>query len=65
MDVYPPEVEERMRRFYHSLNEKERRLFAGLEALRIGHDGRNYIAEVLGCSRNTVSKGAREMSNLP
>lgn len=65
MDVYPPEVEERMRRFYHSLNEKERRLFAGLEALQIGHGGRNYIAEVLGCSRNTVSKGAREMSNLP
>ena len=65
MDVYPPEVEERMRRFYHSLNEKERRLFAGLEALRIGHGGRNYIAEVLGCSRNTVSKGACEMSNLP
>jgi len=60
MDVYPPEVEERMRRFYHSLNEKERRLFAGLEALRIGHGGRNYIAEVLGCSRNTV-----KMSNLP
>ena len=65
MNVYPPEVEERMRRFYHSLNEKERRLFAGLEALRIGHGGRNYIAEVLGCSRNTVSKGACEMSNLP
>jgi transposase len=65
MDVYPPEVEERMRRFYHSLNEKERRLFAGLEALRIGHGGRNYIAEVLGCSRNTVSKGACEMSNSP
>ncbi len=41
MDVYPPEVEERMRRFYHSLNEKERRLFAGLEALRIGHGGRS------------------------
>lgn len=65
MDVYPPEVEERMRRFYHSLNEKERRLFAGLEALRIGHGGRNYIADVLGCSRNTVSKGACEMSDLP
>lgn len=65
MDVYPPEIEERMRRFYHSLNEKERRLFAGLEALRMGHGGRNYIANVLGCSRNTVSKGACEISDLP
>ena len=65
MDKYPPELEERMRCFYHGLNEKERRLYAGLEALRIGHGGRNYIAAVLGCSRNTVSKGACEISDLP
>ena len=65
MDKYPTELEERMRCFYHSLNEKERRLYAGLEALRIGHGGRNYIASVLGCSRNTVSKGACEISDLP
>ncbi|MBN1991473.1 MAG: hypothetical protein JW953_02135 [Anaerolineae bacterium] len=54
-----------MRRFYHSLNEKDRRRFAGLEALRFGSGGRSYIARVLGCSRNTVSKGAREVSGLP
>jgi len=65
MDLYSPEVEERMRYFYLGLNEKDRRLYAGLEALRIGHGGRNYIADVLGCSRNTVSKGACEISYLP
>lgn len=65
MTPYPPEVEETMRRFYHSLNEKDRRRFAGLEALRFGPGGRSYIARVLGCSRNTVSKGAREVSGLP
>ena len=65
MTLYPPEVEEMMRRFYHSLNEKDRRRFAGLEALRFGPGGRSYIARVLGCSRNTVSKGAREVSGLP
>ena len=65
MDTYPPELEERMHCFYQSLNEKERRLYAGLEALRIGHGGRHYIASVLGCSRNTVSKGACEISDLP
>lgn len=65
MDPYPPEVEETMRRFYSSLNEKDRRRFAGLEALRFGQGGRSYIARVLGCSRNTVSKGAREVSGLP
>jgi hypothetical protein len=64
MERYSPQVEESMRRFYMGLNEKDRRLYAGLEALKYGRGGRVYIAEVLGCSRNTVSKGAREMSGL-
>ena len=65
MQAYAPEQEERMRNVYHSLHEKDRRRFAGFEALQCGHGGRNYIASVLGCSRNTVSKGARELSGLP
>jgi hypothetical protein len=65
MEPYPFEVEEGMRRFYRSLNEKDRRRFAGWEALRFGPGGRSYIARVLGCSRNTVSTGAREVSGLP
>jgi hypothetical protein len=64
MEPYPSEVEETMRRLYHSLNEKDRRRLAGWEALRFGPGGRSYIARVLGCSRNTVSKGAREVSGL-
>jgi hypothetical protein len=65
MEPYPLEVEETMRRIYNSLNEKDRRRFAGWEALRFGPGGRSYIARVLGCSRNTVSKGASEVSGLP
>jgi len=65
MEPYPPEVEEGMRRLYHSLNEKDRRRFAGWEALRYGPGGRSYMARVLGCSRNSVSKGAGEVSGLP
>jgi hypothetical protein len=62
---YNQEIEETMRSFYNSLNEKDRRRYAGLEALKIGHGGRNYIAEVLECSRRTVSKGASEVVDLP
>jgi hypothetical protein len=65
MEPYSPEVEAGIRRFYHSLNEKDRRRFAGWEALRFNTGGRSYIAGVLGCSRNTVSKGGREVSDLP
>ena len=62
MERYAPHVEETMRCFYAGLNEKDRRLYAGIEALKYGRGGRAYIAGVLGCSRNTVSKGAREVS---
>lgn len=62
---YDSETETIMRRFYDGLNEKDGRLYAGLEALKIGHGGRNYIADILGCSRHTVSSGAREVAGLP
>jgi hypothetical protein len=65
MESYPPEVEKIMRCLYDSLNEKDRRRFVGFEALRFGHGGRSYIARVVGCSRNTVSRGACEVSGLP
>ena len=55
MEPYLPEMEDSMRNLYNSLNERDRRLYAGVEALKLGHGGRSYIAEVLGCSRNTVS----------
>lgn len=64
MESHAPEIEGMMRRYYNSLNEKDRRRYAGLEALKYGHGGREYVACVLGCSRNTVSKGAREVSGL-
>ena len=38
--------------------------YAGIEALKFGHGGRVDIARILGCSRRTVSKGAKEVSGL-
>jgi hypothetical protein len=64
MENYTPEIEATMREFYVSLNERDRRRYAGLEALKLGHGGQHYIARVLGCSRRTVRKGAQEVSGL-
>jgi hypothetical protein len=64
MQPYTPEVEAAMKNFYYSLNEKARRCYAGIEALKLGHGGRNYITRVLGCSRRTVTTGAQEVSDL-
>lgn len=65
MFPYTPEVEDAMQRFYKNLNEKDRRLYAGIEALKLGRGGKNYIAGVVNCSRRTVYKGAIEVSGLP
>ncbi len=62
---YKRKTEETMRRFYNSLNEKDRRCYAGVEALKIGRGGQGYIADVLGCNRRTVRKGVNEVANLP
>ena len=64
MKPYTPESELVMRRYYLSLNERDRRRYAGVEALKIGHGGQNYIAKILGCSKRTVRKGAAEVSEL-
>jgi hypothetical protein len=64
MQPYTPELEQTMRQFYASLSEKDRRHYAGVEALKLGQGGRNYLARILGCSRRTVTKGTQEVSGL-
>ena len=63
MKHYDKTIEQEMRTFYQSLNEKDRRRYAAIEALKLGHGGQVYIAEVLGCDRNTIAKGIGELRN--
>ncbi len=44
---YKKEIEERMRQFYKSLSEKDRRHYAAIEANKIGYGGVTYISKVL------------------
>lgn len=62
---YEPHNEERMRRFWETLSEKDRRRFAALEAGKLGHGGIEYVAMVLGCSTRTIERGADELDQLP
>ena len=62
---YNEETEQWMRDFYRSLNEKDRRRYAGLEANKLGHGGISYISEILGCDRKTVSRGIEEILDPP
>jgi Rhodopirellula transposase DDE domain len=63
--TYRPDIEQLLRQYYQSLSEKDRRRFAALEAIKLGHGGTRYIAKVLGCDPQTVKDGMRELKQLP
>jgi hypothetical protein len=47
--------------FLSSLNEKQRRLYAGLESIRMGRGGDQRIASWTGLDVHTIGKGRREL----
>ena len=49
-----------LQELYNRLTEKNRRLYAGVEALKLG--GISYIAELFNCSRDTIRLGIKELS---
>jgi len=60
---YPEEIEQKMRAFFETLNEKVRRRYAAIEAIKLGHGGQKYISSVLGCHPQTVMAGIDEIVN--
>ena len=47
--------------FFSMLDERQRRLYAGLESLKLGHGGDAYIASLLGIDPHTVARGRQEL----
>ncbi len=60
-DLMPEELRAAIVLFFSMLDEKQRRLYAGLESLKTGHGGDARIAELLGLDVGTVSRGRREL----
>ena len=60
---YPRSVEQQMQRYYHSLSEKDRRRYAGIEAVKLGHGGIRYIGELLKCDYRTIKAGMSDLSD--
>ena len=60
-DEVPDEVKAAVVLFAALLDERERRLFAGVEALQFGRSADGWIADLLGIHRQTVAKGRREL----
>ena len=47
--------------FVQGLNEKQLRLYAGLESIQIGYGGDKAVSEKLGINVKTVAKGREEL----
>ncbi len=62
---YPTDMEKQMRGFYESLDEKSRRRYAALEAVRLGHGGVGYISEILSVDAKTIRQGRADLKNPP
>jgi len=60
-EVFPEELKAAILLFFSLLDERQRRLYAGLEALKWGHGGDRRIARLLGLSDKTVARGRREL----
>lgn len=59
--VSPEELKAATVLVYSGLDEKQRRLCAGLESLRLGYGGDRKVANVLGMDVHTVAKGRKEL----
>lgn len=60
---YPSSIEQQMVSFYRLLSEKDRRLYAATESLKLGYGGITYIASVLNCDRKTIRRGIFELQH--
>jgi hypothetical protein len=59
--VLPDELKAAIVLFYSLLDERQRRLYAGLEAMKVGHGGDAQVAELLGIDPATVARGRQEL----
>lgn len=61
---YDSTIEQEMRKFYNTLSEKDKRRYAAIEAMKLGHGGIGYIAHILRCSCKTVTQGVKDLQSL-
>ncbi len=59
--ILPDELRAAVLLFYSLLDEQQRRLYAGLEALKWGHGGDRKVARLLGLDVGTVAKGRQQL----
>ncbi len=61
LQVSPDELKAAIILFYGLLDEQQRRLFAGLESIRLGHGGDTLLGDFLGLDAHTVARGRQQL----
>ena len=61
LEISPEERKASIVLFYSLLDEQQRRLYAGLESLRLGHGGDSILAGFLGLDPHTVARGRQQL----
>jgi len=61
LDVSPEEVKAAILLFYSLLDEQQRRLYAGLESLKLGRGGDRQLADFLDLDPHTVARGRQQL----
>lgn len=60
-EAVPDELKAAIAMFFSMLDEKQRRLYAGLESLKFGYGGDQRIADFIHMNPHTVARGRREL----
>ena len=61
LQIAPTDLGAALLLFYSLLDEQQRRLYAGLESLRVGHGGDLRLADFLGLDAHTVARGRQQL----
>jgi len=63
LSPYPAEIEKHIKDTYSNLSEKDRRLYATIDALKLPRGGKAYIIRLLDCSKKTLFRGIDDLNN--
>jgi hypothetical protein len=61
LQLSPDELKAAILLFYGLLDEQQRRLFAGLESMRLGHGGDTLLSDFLGLDIHTVARSRQQL----
>lgn len=56
-----PDVRRSLQCFMSMLNEKQRRLYAGFESIKLGHGGDETMSNIIGMNVKTIARGRKEL----